>query len=81
VLESTDLRVNYQQSPGETTRTSLMVAPLQPESYTTIDLSTNFVETLLKTFNDMELEFRSFEQSDWLDDSMNACVVTNNTGY
>lgn len=44
-------------------------------------MSTNFVETLTKTLNDMELEFRSFEHSDWLNDSRNACVVVNSTGY
>lgn len=75
------MHIAYRKSLTESPRTSLVVGPLSREEYTTVDVSTNFVETLVKTLNDMELEFRSFEQSDWLSDSMNGCVVVNNSGY
>ena len=43
VLESTELRVSYQQFLTDKPRTSLVVSPLVAEEYTTVGVSTNFV--------------------------------------
>jgi hypothetical protein len=36
---------------------------------------------VIKTSNDMELEFKSFDQGDDMNDSINTCIVSNYTGY